>query len=373
MAQAASSIASPAAEAAAPASVLRSFHPGWFGAVMGTAIVGVGAFMNPGNVAALQAPLRVVGIAFAVLAYALLIALGIPYVLRWVHHPDAAWKDLQHPILGGLYGTFPGGILVLAVTTAAIGPALLPADVVFAVVAILAAIGTVIAFAISVVFAYILFVTPGVNAENANGGWFIPPVVNIIIPMGLLPLLPRADAETARLLLVASYAAWGIGFFLFLMVASLLYDRLVYHPLPAAPHAPSLWIGLGPIGVGSLALLRMAQAGAAQWGELSAAVNALSSIGALALWGFGVWWLAAAILLLRKYLRTSGLPFGIGWWAFTFPLGAYTVGTLTLARAWKVNALEVFGAALFVLLVGFWLVVTARTLRGIQSGEAWKR
>ena len=354
-------------------SVLRSFHPGWFGAVMGTAIVGVAAFSNPGNIAALQAPLRVVGVAFAVLAYALFVALGVPYVLRWVHHPDAAWKDLQHPILGGLYGTFPGGILVLAVTTAAIGPALLPAGIVFVVVAVLAAIGTVVAFAISVVFAYILFVTPRVNEDSVNGAWFIPPVVNIIIPMALLPLLPRADAETARLLLVASYAAWGIGFFLFLMVASLLYDRLVYHPLPAAPHAPSLWIGLGPIGVGSLALLRMAQAGAGVWGDLNAAVNALSSIGALALWGFGIWWLAAAILLLRKYLRTSGLPFGIGWWAFTFPLGAYTVGTLTLARAWKVGALEAFGAALFVLLVGFWLVVTVRTLAGMRSGEAWKR
>ena len=373
MAQAASSISSATHPAAASMSVLRSFHPGWFGAVMGTAIVGVGAFMNPGSVVALQVPLRVVGIAFAILAYVLFIALGIPYVLRWVHHPDAAWKDLQHPILGALYGTFPGGILVLAVTTAAIGPAVLPADGVFAIVAALAAIGTLLAFAISVAFAYILFVTPSVNVENANGGWFIPPVVNIIIPMALLPLLPRADAETARLLVVASYAAWGIGFFLFLMVASLLYDRLVYHPLPAAPHAPSLWIGLGPIGVGSLALIRMAQGGGSIWGDMGNAVSAVSSVGALALWGFGIWWLAAAILLLRKYLRTSGLPFGIGWWAFTFPVGAYMLDTLTLARAWKVGALEIAGALLFVLLAVFWLVVTARTLVGVRTGEAWRR
>lgn len=354
-------------------SVLRSFHPGWFGAVMGTAIVGVGAFMNPGNIAALQLLARVVGIAFAILAYALFIALGIPYVWRWVRHPDAAWKDLQHPILGGLYGTFPGGLIVLGVMTASIGPAIFSAEVVFGIVAVLAAIGVVLAFAISVVFAYILFVTPSVNVESANGGWFIPPVVNIIIPMGLLPLLPRADVETARLLLVVSYAAWGIGFFLFLMVASLLYDRLVYHPLPGAPHAPSLWIGLGPIGVGGLALIRMAQSGAMLWGEMANAVNALSSLGALALWGFGIWWLAAAILLLRKYLRTSGLPFGIGWWAFTFPLGAYTVSTLTLARTLHVSAMEVFGALLFVLLAVFWLVVTIRTLIGVRLGEAWRR
>ena len=99
-----------------PLTALHSFHPGWFGAVMGTAIVGVATFMNPGNIVALAPLAHIVGIAFAILAYALAIAIGVPYVWRWFRHRDAAWKDLQHPILGGLYGTFPGGIIVLAVT-----------------------------------------------------------------------------------------------------------------------------------------------------------------------------------------------------------------------------------------------------------------
>jgi C4-dicarboxylate transporter/malic acid transport protein len=352
---------------------LHSFHPGWFGAVMGTAIVGVVAFMNPGSIPAMAVPLRALGVATAALAYVLAIALGIPYVLRWFHHPEAALQDLRHPVVGALFSTFPGGILVLAVTTAIIGPALLSADAVFAIVATLAAIGIPLAFALSVVFAYILFLTPNIGAEQVSGGWFIPPVVNIIVPMALMPLLPGADPEMARLLLYASYAAWGIGFFLFLMVGSLLYDRLVHHPLPAPPHAPSIWIGLGPIGVGSLALIRMAQAGAPVWGELSTAVNAVSDILALALWGFGVWWLAAAILLLWRYLRVGGLPYGVGWWAFTFPLGAYTVATLTLARILKVSAMEWFGMLLFALLAVFWAVVTTRTLIGVRSGEAWRR
>lgn len=209
--------------------------------------------------------------------------------------------------------------------------------------------------------------------ESVNGGWFIAPVTSIIVPMVLMPLVPSVDAGTARLLLVTSYAMWGMVFFLFLMVASLLYDRLVYHPLPAAPLAPSLWIGLGPIGAGGLVLMRMAQGGAQTWGELSATVNLMSALGALALWGFGLWWLAAAILLLRRYLRVGGLPYGIGWWAFIFPIGAYTVDTLNLARFWKVDAMEWLGALLFLLLGAFWLVVTARTLIGIRSGEVWKR
>ena len=340
---------------------------------MGTAIVGVAASMDPGGLPALEAPMSALGVAMLVLAYAVAVVLGIPYILRWLRHPDAALRDLSHPVVGALYATFPGGVLVLATATVAVGPALMPAGVLFPLVATLALLGTLLAFAASVVLAYILFVTPSVGVETTNGGWFIPPVVNIIVPMVLIPLIPSVDAGMARLLLVASYATWGIGFLLFLMVASLLYHRLVYHPLPAAPLAPSLWIGLGPIGVGGLALMRMAQGGAQVWGELNATVILLSDIGALALWGFGLWWLAAAILLLRRYLRGGGLPYGIGWWAFTFPVGAYTVDTLTLARVWKVDAMEWLGALLFLLLAAFWLVVTVRTLVGVRTGEAWRR
>ncbi len=352
---------------------LHSFHPGWFGAVMGTAIVGVAAFMNPGGIPVLRSPLALLGIVMVALAWVVAFTIGVPYVLRWVRHPDAAKKDLLHPVIGAMYATFPAGVVVLATATAAVAPAVLPPGVVFWLVAVLGLTGSVLAFVASVALAYVLFVTPSVGAEAANGGWFIAPVTNIIVPMVLMPLIPGVDPAMGRFLLVASYAYWGMGFFLFLMVASLLYDRLVYHPLPAAPLAPSLWIGLGPIGVGGIALVRMAQGGGQLWGESGATITTLSALGALVLWGFGLWWLAASVLLLRRYLLSGGLPYGIGWWAFTFPVGAYTVDTLTLGRVWKVDALEWFGVLLFLLLGAFWLTVTIRTLVGIRTGEAWKR
>ena len=187
-----------------------------------------------------------------------------------------------------------------------------------------------LAFAISVIFAYLLFARSEIVHESINGGWFIPPVVNIVVPMVLVPLVPGASPATARLLLMASYAFWGMGFLLFLLVATTLHYRLVASPLPHAGLAPSLWIGLGPIGVGAITLLKMAAAASAALGPQASAIASLSRIGATALWGFGVWWLAAAILLLAGYLRRGPLPYGLGWWAFTFPLGAFTVATLTL-------------------------------------------
>ncbi len=364
-----------AEEAAATASQvrLRGFHPGWYGAVMGTAIVGIIAYQDPGQVAGLGDLARAFGVAMVALAAVLAVLLGLPYVARWIQHPDAARQDLASPVAGALYGTFPGGILVLAVGIATVGPSIgAPGDVAFTV-AILAALGLVLAFAVSVLFAHLLFVTHPVGPELANGAWFIPPVVNIVVPLALLPLMPHVGREDAAALLFGAYAFWGMGFVLFVLVASLLYDRLIFHPLPAAPLAPSLWIGLGPIGVGSLVLLRTAQAGAPLWGSMAPVVAQLSSLTAAAMWGFGLWWLASAILLLAAYLRRGELPYGLGWWAFTFPLGAYTASTVALARSWHVGLLETAALALFLLLLGFWAVVTVGTLRAVGSGDIWER
>ena len=359
--------------ASVPLARLRGFHPGWYGAVMGTAVIGIVAYQDPGNLSGLRELAQTVGTAMVGLAAFLALALGVPYVARWLRHPAAAVADLRNPVAGALYGTFPGGILVLAVGIATVGPSLGAADAVTLAVAALAAVGVVLAFAVSVVFAYMLFVAPEIGPQTANGAWFIPPVVNIVVPLALVPLIPHAGHGDAMTLLAAGYAFFGMGLLLFLLVASLLYGRLVFHALPAAPLAPSLWIGLGPVGVGALVLLRLGQAGAPFWGAAAGTVATLSTIAATTLWGFGLWWLGAAILLLAGYLRRGRLPFGIGWWAFTFPLGAYTAATLALARVWGSGLLEGLAVLLFVALVAFWLVVTAGTMGALRTGTAWSR
>jgi len=59
---------------ASPAAIVRGFHPGWFAAVMGTGIVGVAAYLNPGNQSGLHHTAHVIGVAFVLLAWLLAIA-----------------------------------------------------------------------------------------------------------------------------------------------------------------------------------------------------------------------------------------------------------------------------------------------------------
>jgi C4-dicarboxylate transporter/malic acid transport protein len=304
-----------------------------------------------------------------VIAAGLGVVLLILYASRLVLHSDAALADRRDPAVGALYGTVPGAILVLAAATAAVGPTWFAPSMIRDLVAVLDWVGIPLAFVVSLAFAHTLFLRAELAPEAVNGGWFIPPVVNIVVPLGLVPLVPGSSPTTARTLLFLSYGFWGMGFMLYLIIIAMLYQRLVLHPVPHAGLAPSLWIGLGPIGVGSLALLKIAAVGGSVFGAQGPTVALASKLVATALWGFGAWWLLVATMLLVHYLRSGSLPYGIGWWGFSFPLGAYTVATLALAQAWNLISLQWVGASLFVVLSVFWIVVVARTLVALGTGE----
>lgn len=354
------------------ASRMRDLHPGWFAAVMGTGIVAVASDGNPGGLSALQPAAHAVGVAFAVLTYLLGAVLLVAYVVRWVRHTDACRADLRHPVLGAMHATLPAGLLVLSVMTTAVGPRFLPSGVSVPLAGALLAVGAVVGLVLGVAFTYTLF-TGEVAAGSVNGGWFIPPVVTIIVPVATAALVPHVGARDARLLLVLGYATFGMGFVLFLLTLGLLFARLVLHPLPPAALAPTVWIALGPVGVGALAALGLARQMPVASSATAGAVGTVSLLFASALWGFGLWWLGIAAALLVRYLRAGGFGFHLGWWAFTFPLGAFTVATLTIGRAWQTPVLEVLGAALYLMLVATWVAVTVRTVAGARTGVVWRR
>jgi tellurite resistance protein TehA-like permease len=75
----------------------------------------------------------------------------------------------------------------------------------------------------------------------------------------------------------------------------------------------------------------------------------------------------AAVITLR-YLH-QGLPFNLGWWGYTFPLGVYAVATLRLSTILPILAIAVLGGALVLVLAALWLIVGVRTVRGAWRGD----
>jgi tellurite resistance protein TehA-like permease len=100
-------------------------------------------------------------------------------------------------------------------------------------------------------------------------------------------------------------------------------------------------------------------------GQVAAGIGLISGI---TLWGFGLWWLLLAVLITLRYLR-DGIPFNLGWWGFTFPLGVFALTTLKLGAVLKLDFFNVTGAALVVVLAVLWLIVMSKTVRGAYRGE----
>mgnify|MGYP002040500449 FL=1 len=100
-------------------------------------------------------------------------------------------------------------------------------------------------------------------------------------------------------------------------------------------------------------------------GEIAAG---LGLVAGLTLWGFGLWWMLMAVLITRRYLR-EGIPFNLGWWGFTFPLGVYSLATLKLGSTLHLGFFSVFGAVLVAALAVMWLIVAKRTVQGAYKGE----
>lgn len=329
---------------------LESFAPGWGGAVMGTAIVAVA-------MAAIGWPTWMARTMLVVTSLLAAVVLGLT-TARWIRHRSAAVADLRHPVKGGMTATAAGGMLAWAVALARVGTGWLPQTPLFITVATLTAIGAVLALVIGWEFMAALFTGDGTPMEHITGAWFIPPVVTIIVPLALVPLAEELP-DTADSLLAVGWALLGIGVVLYLLVTAALFLRTITHPLPAATLAPTLVIGMGPAGLVGLDVLRLG-------GSAEPAFTATATM----MWGFGLWWLVAASMVLRR--GYDALPFSLAWWGFVFPFGAWTVSTTALAQAWDVEVLTVLAWIATVTLVAGWLAITARTIKAVADRSIWK-
>ena len=65
----------------------------------------------------------------------------------------------------------------------------------------------------------------------------------------------------------------------------------------------------------------------------------------------------------------QGLPFGLTWWSFTFPVGTCVTGTIGLADRTGADLLRYGAVGLFLLLLAAWLIVAIRTVHGGATGR----
>ncbi|MFG1463166.1 TDT family transporter [Xanthobacter sp. DSM 24535] len=347
--------------------MVRQFTPNWFGATMGTGVLALALNQFPVDIPALHLIGRTLWM-FNVLLFTLFSCM---YAARWIFFFDEASLIFRHPVVSMFFGTIPMGLATIINGFIAFGIPMW-GDPALAIAHVLWWIDVAMSIACGLLVPFLMFTRQDHSLEKMTAVWLLPIVASEVAAASGALLAGLLSPEEAYAVHIISYALWAFSVPLAMSILVMLLLRLILYKLPTRDMAASGWLALGPIGTGALGLLLLggnapqifAQHGLAAVGEVGFGIGV---IGGLILWGYGLWWLMLAVLKTVRYAR-EGMPFNIGWWAFTFPLGVYSLATLALARVTHFGFFSVFGGVLIVCLTCFWLLVMSRTLHGAWKG-----
>ncbi len=299
----------------------------------------------------------------------------VPWSIRFFKYPHEVKEDLQHPIRGQFFPTMPISLIVIGIGLAKTGPTLFSISGLREPCTALFFAGTVGIYIFGFILVPIMFRSKDIEVGHGVYAWCIPPVSHLIIPILGLVLVARYYSGTfmGDVLFVISLASWGVGFFLFLFVGAIVYHRYAYGGLPGPRLAPTFLIGIAPIAIMTIALDKLASAikAGVSFGFALAQVLPMIKLFALIAWGFSVWWFILTAILFFYYVKTMGHPFVLGWWNYTFPMGAFAISGGSIGNLMDFPA---FWFNLYIvnfLLFFIWFVIFFLTVKLVKDGKAF--
>lgn len=323
MASGAGSPAAPGASGGADAA-LKHLGPQWFAIVMGWCGLALAWHRaEPAFGPAAGAVSALAGVV-ALLVFVTLVVLSL---LRWQRHPGAVADDLRHPVRHAFFAAVPISLMLLGTLAVALGLDDRLARALWLP-------GVALQFAATV---WVLGRWPtGTSSWPAKSPvLFIPIVGNVLVPLAGMQLgHPNL-----------SWAFLAIGAFFWPIVVALLLARQSQQPLPERLQ-PSWFILVAPPAVIGLVAPAMG------FGQGAA----------FAMIGLGAFCLALA---LRIAPRLPKLPFGMPFWAMSFPLAAFAALLLRTAEAEP--SLQLAGVAVLAVASVVVLWLSLATIRGLRN------
>ncbi|UYF71672.1 TDT family transporter [Acinetobacter ursingii] len=349
--------------------LIREFTPNWFTVVMGTGVVALILAHFPFASSLFYR----LGMMLWIFNSALFIVFSVLYLARWFFYPEEAKQILSHPTMSLFLGAIPMALATVLNGFLSYGVPL------FGELAVLIALklwylDVLLAIVVGWVVPFCMFSRQQHTLPSMTAMWLLPIVAaEVAASSGGLILNVAPDLPNAVAILWGSYILWGMSVLPAFLILAILILRLALQQIPPKELAISSWLSIGPIGTGALAMLLLGQAApqVLQQHNLQLLGPFLQHSGlfiALVFMGVGIWWLGIAIFASLHHLR-QGIPFNLGWWGLTFPLGVFILALQQLALQLQWSSLMVIVHGLMMLLLGLWGLVTLKTIRGAYTGQ----
>lgn len=348
---------------------VQGFAPNWFAITMGTGVM-----------AQLLAELGSSHPLFFTLATALWLAniglfvlFSLLYLIHCWRFPIQARQLLSHPQMSLFLSTIPMGLATIINGCLLFGLPLW-GETALSWATHLWFFDTFLAVLCGVALPLLMFIRQSHHLDGMSGLWLLPVVAAEVAAASGWSLAPHLlDRQLQQQIVIYSMLLWACSVPVAFCILTILLLRLALHKLPPASMAASIWLAVGPIGTGALGMLLLSSDSMTvmQHGQFAHYSNAVAAIGwllGIVLWGAGSWWLLIALGTTFYYLK-RGIPFNLGWWAYVFPLGVFTLATFKLAAMIAIPFFSAIATLLLGLLSVIWLTVMLKTLSAAWSGR----
>ncbi|KAG4264054.1 hypothetical protein FPRO06_03024 [Fusarium proliferatum] len=239
-------------------------------------------------------------------------------------------------------------------------------------------IDVVMATACSLYIPHCIMRTEGITLDQVNPSWLFPVIADIVASTsGAIVANVLPNDQHAIWTVITSYILWGTSVPMAIVILAMYYHRLMIHDILPGQVAVASFIAIGPLGMGAAAIQLLGQVSLKLFARNDFIPKApiagqffylTGILTALILWGFAVVWLffALATIIRRQ------ITFNLTWWAFTFPLGVFTVATTTLAQELPSKFFKVLGTIFSVAEFLLWVMVACGTIRASLNGQLFQ-
>ncbi len=249
------------------------------------------------------------------------------YGLKYLRHPVRVHQEFAHPIKLSFFPAITISLILLGTATVKLAPGLS-----FALWAVGAA-GQLL-FTLSILSAWLYH--DKFQIQHSNPAWFIPVVGNILVPIAGVQ---HAHPEI-------SWFYFSVGLIFWVVLQTVLFYRLIFHPPLPEKLTPTLFILIAPPAVGFSAYL-----------GLTGSLDPLARI----LFYTGLFIFLLLIFQLQRFWR---LKFYLSWWAYSFPLAALALAVLGM---YQHTQLALFGLLGHVMVGMVSIVIGLLLVRTLQA------
>lgn len=263
------------------------------------------------------------------LAFCVIVSL---YTIKFLRYSEAVKAEFYHPIKMSFFPAFSISLILLSVATVNLAEFI-------SLLLWCSGASLHLLFTLYVLGQWLHH--PKFQIAHSTPAWFIPVVGNILVPI----------AGVEHGFIDISWFFFSIGLIYWIVLKTLIFNRMFFHdPLPAKL-LPTLFILIAPPAVGFISYTKLN-------GELD-------NFGRILFYAA----MFLVLLLISQLPKFIKINFYMSWWAYSFPLAASTVASFIMLQQQPSAFMQYLSVAMLAITTGVISLLFIRTIKAVLRKE----